>query len=89
MAQESLIVTRFDATSTAADVVRGADLRGRQAKPPVGTKHGPRHLYQAPASRSRTTTRCTSPWPTSNTSLAATRSPVWKDRHDLAAKRPG
>jgi NAD(P)-dependent dehydrogenase (short-subunit alcohol dehydrogenase family) len=31
MAQESLITTRFDATSTAADVVRGADLRGRQA----------------------------------------------------------
>ncbi len=29
MAQESLIVTGFDATSTAADVVRGADLRGR------------------------------------------------------------
>lgn len=31
MSQESLITTPFDATSTAADVVRGADLRGRQA----------------------------------------------------------
>ena len=31
MAQATLITTRFDATSTAADVVRGADLRGRQA----------------------------------------------------------
>ncbi len=29
--QESLIITRFGATSTAADVVAGADLHGRQA----------------------------------------------------------
>ncbi len=31
MAHESLITTRFDATSTADDVVRGVDLQGRQA----------------------------------------------------------
>lgn len=31
MAQESPIITRFDPTSTAADVARDADLRGRQA----------------------------------------------------------
>ena len=31
MAQESLITTRFDATSTAADVVHGVDLSGRHA----------------------------------------------------------
>lgn len=31
MAREPLITTRFDATSTADDVVRGLDLHGRQA----------------------------------------------------------